>query len=173
MIRWIQECKPSRSAKSTWENLPWLLELENTNEFRNFFYYRIGHPAGTWQKFLLTLAVLLYKPLDNLYILTPSIGPGLLIKHGFGSVIDAEKIGKDCLIFQEVVIGYKDKNRTGKPVIGNNVHVGPGAKILGSVTIGDNVDIGTNAVITRDVPKNSVVAGIPARIIKHLSNRGD
>lgn len=173
MIRWIQEYGSSRSANSIWENLAWLLELKNTIEFRNFFYYRVGHPTRIWDRILLSLAINLYKPLDSLHILTPSIGPGLLIKHGLGSVIDAEKIGNNCLIFQEVVVGYKDKNRTGKPIIGNNVHIGPGAKILGSVTIGDNVDIGANAVVTGDVSPNSVVAGIPVRFIRHLSSRGE
>ena len=173
MIRWIQERESSRSIYSIRENLAWLLELDNTIEFRNYFYYRVSQPTRIWSMILLALAISLYRPVDSLHILTPSIGPGLLIKHGFGSVIDAEKIGKNCLIFQEVVIGYKDRNRTGKPIIGNNVHIGPGAKILGPVTIGDNVDVGANAVVTGDVPPNSVVAGIPARFVRHLNSRGE
>jgi serine O-acetyltransferase len=52
------------------------------------------------------------------------------------------------------------------PIIGNNVYIGAGAKILGSITIGDNVIIGANAVVTRNVPPNCTVAGVPARIIK-------
>jgi serine O-acetyltransferase len=171
--RWMRECKYAGEIHFSLGVLAWLLELENTNEFRNLFYYRIGRPAGVWDRFLLSLAMILYKPIDTLQILTPSIGPGLLIKHGFGSVIDAVRIGKNCLIFQEVIIGQKDMDQTGKPVIGNSVHIGLGAKILGPITVGDNVDIGANSVVIRDVHPNSVVAGIPARFIKHITNRED
>jgi serine O-acetyltransferase len=173
IARWVEERESSRLTNSIWENLAWLLQLENTIEFRNLFYYRVGQPTRFWERFLLSLAVSLYKPTDSLRIVTSSIGPGFLIKHGYGSVIDAEKIGNNCLIFQDVVIGCKDKNRTGKPIIGHNVHISLGAKILGHVTIGDNVDVGANAVVTCDVPPNSVVVGIPARFLKHLSSRGE
>jgi serine O-acetyltransferase len=173
--RWIQECEqrdPSREeTHSFWENLAWLLELENTVEFRNLFYYRIGNPSKVWDKILLKLATTLYKPLSSLQIMTPQIGPGLLIKHGYGSVIDAAQIGKNCLIFHEVMIGFKDRERKGKPIIGDYVHIALGAKIIGAVTIGDNVDIGANAVVVTDIPSNSVVTGAPASVIKHLNNR--
>ena len=54
-------------------------------------------------------------------------------------------------------------------MIGSNVEFGVGAKVMGPVVIGDNVIIGANAVVTKDVPSNSVVAGIPARVIRSLS----
>ena len=56
------------------------------------------------------------------------------------------------------------------PVIGDNVHFGVGSKIIGSVVIGNNVVIGANAVVTHDVPSNSVVAGIPAKKLRTLEN---
>ena len=57
-----------------------------------------------------------------------------------------------------------------RPVkIGNNVWIGTGAKIIGSLTIGDNVIVSANAVVTKSIPSNVVVAGVPARIIKTIS----
>lgn len=57
----------------------------------------------------------------------------------------------------------------GSPIIGHNVVIYPGAKILGNVKVGNNVVIGANAVVTKDIPDNSVAVGIPAKVI---SNKG-
>ncbi len=56
----------------------------------------------------------------------------------------------------------------GKICIGNNVWIGDKATILGGVSIGDNVIVAANAVVTKDIPSNSVVAGVPARIVKYI-----
>lgn len=56
------------------------------------------------------------------------------------------------------------------PIIGKNVFIGPGVKIIGAVIIGDNAQIGANAVVTKDVPDNGVAVGIPAKVIKILNN---
>lgn len=68
-------------------------------------------------------------------------------------------IGPNCIIFQQVTIVSHVK-------IGGNVLIGAGAKIIRPVTVGDNAHIGANAVVLQDVPPDSVVAGIPAKIIK-------
>ena len=59
------------------------------------------------------------------------------------------------------------------PVIGDNVIINAGAKIIGPVRIGDNVEIGANSVVVKDVPSNCVVAGIPARILRHNMTEED
>lgn len=64
-----------------------------------------------------------------------------------------------------VVIGKKLSHNTGGAIIGNNVSFGVGSKVIGEVNIGSNVIIGANAVVTKDVPDNCIVAGIPARVI--------
>ena len=74
-------------------------------------------------------------------------------------------IGKNCMIGQGVTIGGKS-GWYEVPVIGDNVHINAGAKIIGPVRIGNNVEIGANCVVVKDVPSNCVVAGIPAHILK-------
>lgn len=74
-------------------------------------------------------------------------------------------IGRNCMIGQGVTIGGKSRWYE-VPVLGDNVYVSAGARILGPVVIGDNVIIGANAVVVKDVPSNCIVAGVPAKIIK-------
>lgn len=78
-------------------------------------------------------------------------------------MISAKKIGSNCHINQQVTIGFTKKKEP--PVIGNNVCVGCGAKVLGQIEIGDNVTIGANAVVIKDIESNCVVGGVPAQII--------
>ena len=85
---------------------------------------------------------------------------------GMGVVVhDNAKIGENCVIAQQVIIGGRSKIPD-VPVIGNNVYIGCGAKILGDVIIGDDCVIGANAVVIHNVDSGSVVAGVPAKVIK-------
>jgi serine O-acetyltransferase len=94
-----------------------------------------------------------------------NIGGGLMIPHPNGIVIHSSaKIGPNCIIFQQVTIGYKEGS-TKSVCIGGNVGVGAGAKILGNVNIGNNAKIGANAVVLIDVPENKMALGVPAKII--------
>lgn len=91
------------------------------------------------------------------------IGKALKINHGLGLVIGARiKIGDNALLHQGVTFG--DKNG-GRPIIGNNVTVYAGAKILGNITIENDVTIAANCVCFINVPKGKTVVGIPARIL--------
>ena len=60
----------------------------------------------------------------------------------------------------------------GYPTIGDNVYIGPGAKIVGAVKVGNNVAIGANCVVTKDVPDNAVVVGVPGKIISYTGSEG-
>jgi serine O-acetyltransferase len=95
------------------------------------------------------------------------IGEGTALGYGgIGVVIHRNaKLGRYCLISQQVTISGRS-GIEGVPVIGDYVRIGAGAKILGNVRIGDFAVIGANAVVLRDVPAGTVVAGVPARVIR-------
>lgn len=96
-----------------------------------------------------------------------TIGRGTKFGYGgIGVVIHARSvIGRNCIIGANTTIGGKSGGYE-VPVIGDNVEISAGARILGPVRIGNNVIIGANAVVVKDVPDNCIVAGIPAKIIK-------
>jgi serine O-acetyltransferase len=98
-----------------------------------------------------------------------SIGRGLYIGHAMGIVVSpGAVIGNNCNISQFVTIGRKNRGKyEGYPTIGDNVYIGPGAKIIGRVHVGSNTAIGANCVVTKDIPDNSVVVGVPGRIISY------
>lgn len=102
------------------------------------------------------------------------VGPGFYIGHFGGIFVNYEAvIGRNCNISQGVTIGQVNRGkRKGCPIIGDNVYIGSGAKLIGKVRIGNNVAIGANCVVTRDVPDNSVVVGIPCRIISDAGSYG-
>lgn len=95
------------------------------------------------------------------------IGPGLIIMHGHDIVIGADVvIGDNCKIFNGVTLGNKDiflSSKGNQPLVGNNVVISTGAKILGALTIADNVIVGANAVVVKSCDTNSTYVGIPAR----------
>jgi serine O-acetyltransferase len=101
------------------------------------------------------------------------IGTGFFIDHGMGVVIgETAEIGDYVTLFQGVTLGGTGKERGKRhPTLGNHVVVGAGAKILGGIKIGDNVKIGANSVVLKNVPPNSTVIGVPARIIKSQGER--
>ena len=83
------------------------------------------------------------------------------------------QIGKNCNLSHDVTIGVSRRGeRAGVPVIGDNVYIGPGAKIFGRITIGNNAAIGANCVVTKDVPENAVVVGIPEKVISYEGSTG-
>ncbi len=96
------------------------------------------------------------------------ISRGFFIDHGMGVVIgETAELGENVTLFQGVTLGGTG-NEQGKrhPTLGDNVVVGAGANILGSIEIEKNVKIGAGAVVLEDVPANSTVVGVPGRIVK-------
>lgn len=106
---------------------------------------------------------------SGLFIYPNVLGPGVDIVHpGYVRIGPFVKMGKDCTILPMVLFGRK------KPVddysdiiVGDNVYISTGVTILGPVTIGNNVTIGAGTVVTKDIPDNCVVAGVPAKIINY------
>jgi serine O-acetyltransferase len=137
------------------------------------FYYRLersifieipNHPLLPYLANLMKI-----KTGMELYYST-DIGPGLNIQHGTGIVIGPRfNIGSNFMIHQGVTIGQKYLNSPHETIIiGNNVTVFAGAKILGNIKIGNNVQIGANAVLISDAESNAVYAGIPAKKIRNI-----
>ena len=96
------------------------------------------------------------------------IGRRFVIDHGHGVVIgETAEIGDDVLIYQGVTLGGTGKD-TGKrhPTVGNNVMISTGAKVLGPFKIGDNSRVAAGAVVLEEVPPNSTVVGVPARVVR-------
>ena len=91
--------------------------------------------------------------------------------HPIGIVINKDvKIGKNCLIRQNVTIGsnhhWDEERQRDVPHIGDNVMIGANAIVIGPINVGDNAIIGAGSVVVKDVPANATVVGNPARIIK-------
>ena len=102
------------------------------------------------------------------------IGSGCVLAHGGNGVVFHPDviIGENVLVCHQVTVGGAGKSKT-VPGIGDDVYIGAGAKILGSVIIGGNCVVGANAVVTRSVPSGCVVAGMPARILRENINAHD
>ena len=93
------------------------------------------------------------------------VGRNFVIDHFGGIIVSGyAKFGDNCRIRNGVTIGLRRVEEKSAPVIGNNVDIGAGAKLLGPIKIGDNVIIGANAVVLCDVPDDSIAVGVPATI---------
>ncbi len=102
------------------------------------------------------------------------IDEGFYIGHFGGITIAADaKIGKNVNISQLVTIGEAGQGeKAGAPIIGDNVYIGAGAKVIGKIKVGDNVKIGANAVVYKDIPPDAVVVNFPGfKIISYEGNR--
>ena len=134
------------------------------------FFYR--HRMGIIAKFFAMLNVLLFGIEVSPRV---EIGGGLFLPHTVGTVIGAERIGCNVTIMQGVTLGTREPDMqftvSLRPVIGNHVLIGAGAKIIGRVMIGDYARIGANAVVLDDVPPYAVAAGIAAKVIEPKRER--
>ena len=90
------------------------------------------------------------------------IGPGLYVPHPVGTVVMARRIGARVSLISGITIGMRQTHEF--PVLGDDVFVGAGARILGALTIGAGASIGANAVVLGDVPPGATAVGIPARV---------
>lgn len=141
--------------------------------FRAVVLYRFGHWFREIKRY--HLAGLMQRAIfHSCYCeinCASEIAPGFLISHTIGLVIGGgTRIGWNCDVRQNVTFGGNfntvDENGRSQPWLGNNVSVGAGAVIIGPIKIGANSIIGANSVVTRDVPENVIISGIPGTVLK-------
>ncbi len=150
----------------------WLLirfnpRLRFTRNLRWYEYYHNQEKKSLWIRFMELWHYYIHKKLSyklGYTIYANNFGPGLYLGH-YGTVVinKAVCIGANCTMNVCVNIGF------GGSVIGDNVYFGPGVKIIKPVRIGNNVKLGANCVVTKDIPDDCVVAGIPAKVIKKFN----
>lgn len=132
------------------------LALLTNRYFRTLFYFRT-------QGFFSKLLRIFYPKHPSFTIdVYTKIGGGLKLAHPYATIINAKEVGNNVYINHLVTIGEKEGK---KPSIGNNVQIHAHAIIIGNIEIGDNAIIGAGSVVVKDVPKNAIVAGNPAKII--------
>ncbi len=97
-------------------------------------------------------------------------GPGLVVLHSVGVVINTSvRGGANVVIESGVTIGAE---KASSPMLGDNVFIGAGARVIGAVRVGSGARIGANAVVTRDVPDGATAVGVPARIVRRRGEDG-
>lgn len=134
----------------------YMLLLVFKKPFRNIVYHRMGKSSYLFKWMLSPYETFI---LDNQMF----IGGGLCAGHSFATVVNANRIGKNFTVFQNVTVGVSNG---GKPTIGDNVAIYTHSVIVGNISIGNNVVIGASTLINKNIPDNCIVVGNPARIIK-------
>ena len=150
--------------------------------FHVMIFYKIGNAFWRYNlKFLARLIMHFARIFTGIEIHPGAkIGSNFFMDHGLGIVIgETTEIGENVTIYQGVTLGGimpsiesdSQRNQKRHPTIGNNVIIGSGAQILGSITVGDYARIGANSVVSKDVPSNVTVAGVPAREFARSSEK--
>ncbi|HEY7349033.1 MAG TPA: hypothetical protein VH599_12040 [Ktedonobacterales bacterium] len=143
----------SEALKLTWSQAP----------LRATFLYRLSHWCHR-QHIRLIPGILWRTNIRRFGLdIVPSvpIGPGLYIPHTVGTVVMARGLGRNVSLITAVTIGMRSTHEF--PIIGSDVTIGAGARVLGGIVVGDGATIGANAVVIDDVPLGATMIGIPAR----------
>lgn len=148
LVRWKEIQHLDCSSRVTMAHLLW-----RCTEFGDLLKPSVSHPASFDWPVLSPLNTLDIDALEILYI-----------QHGFATEIAAKSIGETCWINWQVTIGYNGQEDP--PVIGDNVAITCGAKVLDPIHIGNHVTVSANAVIIIDVPDDCVADGVPAKNLK-------
>lgn len=131
-------------------------------EFRSVFYWRLGKFAHF---------VFFWMPgRNNLYLVTNprNVGGGFYVGHGWGTVVNAQRIGRNFRVGQNVTVGSRNCKEA---IIGDNVSIWANAIVLGDITVGDNSQVGAGAVVVKSIPNDSVVVPAKSMIIKQNGER--
>jgi serine O-acetyltransferase len=161
-------------AQWLYETTRWtaILKVLLTDGTAAMIYYRLMQWSRRWH---LVPLEMIFNKLNAVFCNCiigrgAEFGPGLVLIHSTGVVINGGvRGGSNVYIEHQVTIGAE---RRTSPVIGNDVFIGAGAKVIGSVTVGDGARVGANAVVVNDVPPHTTVVGIPARVVRRRDPPG-
>jgi serine O-acetyltransferase len=179
MITSWQDCKAYVRADSISRGTPLTLHtwlFDPVMRFQVLMRFN-AYLLNTSKPFIVRLPFLLWFRRLSVrlgFLIGPNVfGPGLAIVH-YGNILfdPTTRVGKNCRIHVGTQIGSSaqftdpNDNHLYTPRIGDNVYIGPGAKIYGPITIGNNCVIGANAVVTKSFPEDGLtLAGVPAKVI--------
>ncbi len=146
------------------------LEVFLYPSFRAILYYRVSHFLYQHKQYFFARLVSQRAVRKTGIEIHPgaTIGKGFFIDHGSGVIIgETSIIGDNVTLYQGVTLGGTGKEQGKRhPTLEDNVLVGAGAKVLGSLTIGENSKIGAGSVVLHDVPPNCTVVGVPGRVVR-------
>ncbi len=151
-------------------NYWWMDCLRFQRRLRRIEYLYNVHCSNVFHRIeLFLLEIINHRLATRLGLSIPKnvFGAGLCIVH-YGTIVVSPKtkIGENCRLHPSTSIG----EHNGAPTLGDNVYIGPGAKLFGNITVGNNVAIGANAVVNTNIPDNVTIGGIPAKIISEKSS---
>lgn len=158
LLRW-KSIKNLSSKRDFWAFVYLLMVYP---ELRSIFYWRLGK----WTKL-----VFFWMPgRTNLHLVTnpQNVEGGFYVGHGWGTVVNAQHIGKNFRVGQNVTVGSRNVK---EPVIGDNVSVWAHAVVLGDILVGNNSQVGAGAIVVKSVPENSVVVSSKSMVIKQDGER--
>lgn len=175
MTRTVRLILSDLQAKAEWcyESRRWpaVVKVLLTDGTPAMVWYRLMQAARRWR---LTPLELLFNRCNTIFCgciigRGAEFGPGFVLIHSIGVVINGTvRGGAGVKLEHQVTIGAEKRQ---SPVLGDDVFVGAGAKIIGPVTLGAGVRVGANAVVVKDVPAYATVVGIPPAQIVKLSDR--
>jgi serine O-acetyltransferase len=170
MIRTIRLIASDLRAKAEWcygsRRAPAVVKVLLTDGTPAMIWYRLMQWARRWR---LAPLEMLFNRLNTIFCgciigRGAEFGPGFVLIHALGVVINGSvRGGVGVKLEHQVTIGA-EKGQS--PVLGDDVFVGAGAKIVGSVRIGSGAKIGANAVVLIDIPDGATAVGIPARVVR-------
>ncbi|MEI7475437.1 MAG: serine acetyltransferase [bacterium] len=147
--------------------------------FQLTFWYRLCHHFYMKNnKLLLAFSILFFRTYKEKYGMDfhykAKIGSGLCLYHAFGTALGPTVvIGKNANILHRVTFANVGRgSKKGAPIIGDNVLLAPGSALIGNIHIGSNSVLAANTVVSIDIPENSVVAGIPGKVISNKGSHG-
>lgn len=127
-------------------------------------------PKSVWGRCLYRYYLTRFNRLSYRYgvrLFPNTIGYGLRLPHivGGGIILNCKSMGNNCVVNCDVVVGNK-KTQDDKPMIGNNVNITTGCRLVGNIHVGDGSMVAPNSVVVNDVPSDVIVSGIPAKFLK-------